>query len=84
MFKFSLKKNINNPAKCICNQHTIPYMAIVHNPTKGRQLQIEPAITVDIANVFVNATYNLEGDSPLAKLQCIIPILLLFAKEKNQ
>ena len=35
------------------------------NPTKSTQLQIELAITVNVGNVFVKATYNLEGDGPL-------------------
>ena len=65
---------------------------LLSNPTKSTQLQIELAITVDVGNVFVKATYKLEGDGPLVlstyehypffpllQLQCIIsPTLLLF------
>ena len=52
---------------------------------------MEVAIPVNVGNSFVKATYNLEGDAllalstylysffPLLELQCIIPILLLFA-----
>ena len=78
--------------------HHSNMLELLSNPTKSTQLQIELAITVDVVNAFVNSTYNLEGDGPLVfycqhlniypffpllQLQCIIPTLLLFAREKN-
>ena len=41
-------------------------LELLSNPaTKKRELQIELVITVDLGNVFVKVTCNLEGDSPL-------------------
>ena len=39
---------------------------LLSNPTQAEQLQMELAITVDVGEPFVKATYNLEGDGPLA------------------
>ena len=65
-------------------------LELLSDPTKSTQLQVELAITVDVGEAFVKATYNLEGDGPLAltayevyafflllHLQCIIQILQL-------
>ena len=40
-------------------------LELLSNPIKSTQLEIELAITVDVGNIFVKATYNLEGDGPL-------------------
>ena len=37
--------------------------------SKGKELLIELAVDVDVGEIFVNATYHLEGDGPLA-LEC--------------
>ena len=34
-------------------------LELLFNPTKSIQLQIKLAITVDVGNVFIKATYNL-------------------------
>ena len=39
-------------------------LELLSNPTKSTQLQIELAVTVDVGNVFVKVTYNLEGIGP--------------------
>ena len=66
-------------------------LELLSNPTKSTKLQIEVTITVDLGNIFVKATYNLEGGAPLfchiltylffslLQLQFIVPTLLLFA-----
>ena len=41
-------------------------LELLSDPTKSTQLQVELAITVDVGEAFVKATYNLEGDGPLA------------------
>lgn len=41
-------------------------IAILNDPPKSRKLQVELAITIDFGEPFVKATYNLEGDGPLA------------------
>ena len=41
-------------------------IVIISNPVKLGQLQMELAITIDVGEPFVKATYNLEGDGPLA------------------
>ena len=38
---------------------------ILNDPPKNRKLQVELAITVDVGEPFVKATYRLEGDGPL-------------------
>ena len=38
---------------------------ILNDPPKNRKLQMELAITVDVGEPFVKATYRLEGDGPL-------------------
>ena len=38
---------------------------ILNDPPKNRKLQVELAITVDVGEPFVKATYQLEGDGPL-------------------
>ena len=38
---------------------------ILSDPAKNRKLQIELAITVDVGEAFVKATYRLEGNGPL-------------------
>ena len=42
--------------------------------TKGKELLIELAVNVDVGEVFVSATYDLEGDGPLA-LECYEKII---------
>ncbi len=37
----------------------------LHDPPKNRKLQMELAVTVDVGEPFVKATYRLEGDGPL-------------------
>ena len=41
-------------------------LAILHDPVKCRKLKIELAITVNAMQPFVQTTYYLEGDGPLA------------------
>ena len=40
-------------------------LEILNDPPKNRKLQIELAITVDVGEPLVKATYRLEGDGPL-------------------
>ena len=83
-----------NIVSFISNTHDVATanQSKLSNPAKSTRLQMELVITVDVGNVLVKATYNLEGDGPLVlskyeyipllpllQLQCIIPILLLFA-----
>ena len=42
--------------------------------TKGKEPHIELAVSIDAGEVFVKATYNLEGDGPLA-LECYEKII---------
>lgn len=41
-------------------------LELLSNPTQAGKLQMELAITIDVGEPFVKATYNLEGDGPLA------------------
>lgn len=43
----------------------IKLLEILNDPPKNRKLQIELAITVDVGEPLVKATYRLEGDGPL-------------------
>ena len=50
-------------------------LELLSNYTKSTQLQMELAISVDVGNVFVKATYNLEGDGPLVLSHMNISLL---------
>ena len=41
-------------------------LAILQNPQEKAHLMVELAVTIDAGMSFVKATYNLEGDGPLA------------------
>ena len=43
----------------------VKLLEILNDPPKNRKLQMELAITVDVGEPFVKATYRLEGDGPL-------------------
>ena len=53
-------------------------LSILHDPQQKSYLMVELAVTVDAGMPFVQATYNLEGDGPLA-LTCYETISALNA-----
>ena len=56
---------------------------ILRDKPTARKLKVEMAVTVDGMEPFVNATYFLEGDGPLA-LYCYERISLLFSAVSNR
>lgn len=44
---------------------TLKLKEIIDDPPKNRKLQVELAMTVDVGEPLVKATYQLEGDGPL-------------------
>lgn len=50
---------------------------ILNNPGILRKLKVELAATVDAMRPFVQATYNLEGDGPLA-LVAYVPYMHIY------
>ena len=50
-------------------------LQIMANPMENARLQMELAAVIDAGEPFVETTYNLEGDGPLA-LNCYGPLAL--------
>ena len=57
-------------------------LSILHDPQQKSYLMVELAVTVDAGMPFVQATYNLEGDGPLA-LTCYETISALNAAARQ-
>ena len=51
---------------CLSSATRGKLLSILHDPQQKSYLMVELAVTVDAGMAFVQATYSLEGDGPLA------------------